>query len=179
MGYRNIKKQKNLLFSSNWGFWFFNVLGQRILPILLECPYWCMVKSPDLMGLGSFVELQQGWVGWEWDRWCVKIILLWHECTKINPQYPDYLADNREKLSEEKYAAYNKQCELTRRFFFIQKVFREVYTFLFLIWLFEDLLQVRGGGREEGHRRHEEGEVQCNHGNDAGDFLSNNIFEQK
>ena len=40
------------------------------------------------------------------------------ECTKTNPQYPDYLADNREKLSEEKYAAYNKQCELTRRFFF-------------------------------------------------------------
>ena len=46
------------------------------------------------------------------------------EYTKTNPQYPDYLADNREKLSEEKYAAYNKQCELTRRFFFfIQKVF--------------------------------------------------------
>ena len=32
------------------------------------------------------------------------------------PQYPDYLADNRAKLSEDEYAAYNKQCELTRRF---------------------------------------------------------------
>ena len=32
------------------------------------------------------------------------------------PQYPDYLADNRATLSEEQYAAYNKQCELTRRF---------------------------------------------------------------
>ena len=31
-------------------------------------------------------------------------------------QYPDYLADNRAKLSEDQYAAYNKQCELTRRF---------------------------------------------------------------
>ena len=39
MGYRNIKKQKNLFFSSNWGFWFFNVPGQRISPILQECPY--------------------------------------------------------------------------------------------------------------------------------------------
>ena len=66
--------------------------------------------------------------------------------------------------------------------FFIQEVFREVPTFLFLIWLFEDLLQVRRGGREEGHRGYEEGEVWCNHGNDAGDILSNifssNIFEQ-
>ena len=55
------------------------------------------------------------------------------ECTKTNPQYPDYLADNREKLSEEKYAAYNKQCELTRRLFHTGSFFREVYTFLFLI----------------------------------------------
>ena len=55
------------------------------------------------------------------------------ECTKTNPQYPDYLADNREKLSEEKYAAYNKQCELTRRFFHTGSFFREVYTSLFLI----------------------------------------------
>ena len=38
MGYRNIKKQKLLFFSSNWGFWFFNVPGQHILPILQECP---------------------------------------------------------------------------------------------------------------------------------------------
>ena len=44
MGYRNIKKQKNLFFSSNWGFWFFNVPGQRILPILQEYPY-CSASS--------------------------------------------------------------------------------------------------------------------------------------
>ena len=56
------------------------------------------------------------------------------ECTKTNPQFPDYLADNREKLSEEKYAAYNKQCELTRRFF-LQEVFREVYIYLPISYL--------------------------------------------
>merc|ERR1712004_477098 len=44
--------------------------------------------------------------------------LLYPAMKELAEKYPDYLADNREKLSEEKYAAYNKQCELTRRICF-------------------------------------------------------------
>ena len=33
-------------------------------------------------------------------------------------QFPDYLADNRSSLSEDKYKAYNKQCDLTRKICF-------------------------------------------------------------
>merc|ERR1712130_534761 len=44
--------------------------------------------------------------------------LLYPAMKELAEKYPDYLADNRAKLSEEEYAAYNKQCELTRRICF-------------------------------------------------------------
>ena len=40
-------------------------------------------------------------------------------------------------------------------------------------WLFEDLLQVWGGGCGEGFRGNEEGEVWGSYGNDAGDAIKN------
>ena len=39
MGYRNIKKQKKLIFLFKLRILIFNVPGQRILPILQECPW--------------------------------------------------------------------------------------------------------------------------------------------
>ena len=36
--YKQQKAKKLFFSSSNWGFWFFNVPGERILPILQECP---------------------------------------------------------------------------------------------------------------------------------------------
>jgi len=44
--------------------------------------------------------------------------LLYPAMKELAEKYPDYLADNRAKLSEDQYAAYNKQCELTRRICF-------------------------------------------------------------
>jgi len=44
--------------------------------------------------------------------------LLYPAMKELAEKYPDYLADNRAKLSEDEYAAYNKQCELTRRICF-------------------------------------------------------------
>jgi len=44
--------------------------------------------------------------------------LLYPAMKEMAEKYPDYLADNRGALSEEEYAAYNKQCELTRRICF-------------------------------------------------------------
>merc|ERR1711971_1321182 len=44
--------------------------------------------------------------------------LLYPAIKELAEKYPDYLADNRAKLSEDQYAAYNKQCELTRRICF-------------------------------------------------------------
>jgi len=44
--------------------------------------------------------------------------LLYPAMKELAEKYPDYLADNRATLSEEQYAAYNKQCELTRRICF-------------------------------------------------------------
>ena len=41
MGYRNIKKQKKLIFLFKLRILIFNVPGQRILPILQECPWCC------------------------------------------------------------------------------------------------------------------------------------------
>ena len=65
MGYRNIKKQKNLFFSSNWGFWFFNVPGQRILPILQECPNYrrssCLSRNCPVLSL-------LGYEGFNWNQ---------------------------------------------------------------------------------------------------------------
>lgn len=44
--------------------------------------------------------------------------LLYPAMKELAEKFPDYLADNRSSLSEDKYKAYNKQCDLTRKICF-------------------------------------------------------------
>merc|ERR1712223_748967 len=64
-------------------------------------------------GLNNLMQMMEGMM-----QSLLSKDLLYPAMKELAEKYPDYLADNREKLSEEKYAAYNKQCELTRRICF-------------------------------------------------------------